>query len=49
MMGGTFAIMGQNCMQGCVWKALRLFRGTRHPSDSNIKIDFKETGLKSEN
>jgi hypothetical protein len=27
----------------------RMFRGTRHPSDSNIKIDFKETGLKSEN
>ena len=26
----------------------RLFTGTRHPLDSNIKIDFKETGLKSE-
>ena len=27
----------------------RLFRRTRHPSDSNIKIEVKETVLKSEN
>jgi hypothetical protein len=27
----------------------RLFRRLRHPSDSNIKIDFNEIGLKGEN